>query len=243
MVLQAVDDTGGAEPRRAVRAGLLLAFCFCVSPLAAQVELEVGVVSDYIRRGYSRSGSTVVQSGARYAHESGFFGGLWMSTLDFVYDRGRQDQRDLELRGYAGYAFPLGRNFTGSALLVRYEYPDAGDSLDTAYTDASFSVQYSDTVLATVAYSPDYVGSDREAGFAELSWRAPLPLGLDLTVGAGHTDIDSAPNYTYGHVGLGRQISRFSAHLGYYLSDAPEIPRWGESVEGDWVVGLTARLP
>ncbi len=209
------------------------------------LQAEVTVTSDYVFRGYSRSeGDPALQAGLRYRHRSGFFVGGWASTVRFAFDDRFGDPRRAEVRGFTGYARPVGRNWLWNALVVRYEFPDSDDRIDTSYTEFQASAQYRELVSTTIAYTSSYLGHDGSGLFVEVTAGYPLPLKLDLSVGIGYAELDpSSVSHFYGHAELGRTFGPISVNLGYYDSDAVPIPPWGEVVEGSWVVSLTARFP
>ncbi|MEJ2317669.1 MAG: TorF family putative porin [Gammaproteobacteria bacterium] len=62
----------------------------------AELSANIGVTSDYLWRGVTQSGhEAAVSGGVDYAHDSGFYAGIWTSTL------GGDNQ---ELDGYLGFA-------------------------------------------------------------------------------------------------------------------------------------------
>ncbi len=209
------------------------------------LQAEIAVTSDYVFRGYSRSeGNPALQAGLRYRHRSGFFVGGWASTVRFAFDDTIGDPRRAEVRGFTGYARPVGQSWFWNALIVRYEFPGSDDRIDTSYTEAQISAQYRELVSTTIAYTSGYLGRDGPGLFGEVTAGYPLPFNLDLSVGIGYAELDpSSASHFYGHAELGRTFGPISVNLGYYDSDGVPIPPWGEVVDGTWVLGITARCP
>ncbi len=227
---------------------LALAAAFAPPPVARAGDLsaEVALASDYVFRGFSRTGSEpALQAGFRYQHRGGLFAGAWASTVRFDYDHFADRQRRLELHAFAGYAATLKRGWSGSALLVHYHYPDADRPVDMSYTEASLNLYFRDLVSVTVACTPDFLSSGRSGVFAELAGRYPLPRGVELSAGIGRAELDVSDEtgYTYGHLAVGRSAGRFGIDLGYYLSGARDVPNWGEVADGSWALVVSARLP
>ena len=242
-----------AMPSRS--AGLfVVATALLAGPVRAQADslsAEVAIASDYIFRGFSRTGGELaVQAGFNYQLRSGFVAGAWASQVRFDYDDDlAKNLRRFEFQAFAGYAWTLGRGWSGSALLVRYQYPDADAAVARSYTEANFQVYYRELISLTVAYTPGFLRADDSGLFVELSGRYPLAGGFELStgIGRGELDLDDESGYTYGHIAIGRTLARpagrLSIDLGYYHSDAPAFPRWGEAVDGDWSLVFSARLP
>ncbi len=216
------------------------------SPAAASWHVAVSAATDYIFRGFSRSDSDgALQAGLRYRHSEGFSAGLWASTVGFPTDEGSANERRIEVQGFAGYAAPLTKDWLLSAFLLRYEYPGAGADVDTSYSEAEVSFVYRGMLQATLAYTPDFLASSFPGHFAEVAGRYPLPGLVDLSAGLGRAELDTPmpTSYTYGHLGVGWSREGLDLELGYYLTDARAIPRWGEVADGSWVLSLSARFP
>ncbi|AHE97769.1 TorF family putative porin [Thioalkalivibrio paradoxus] len=107
------------------------------APVAVQADLEfhVGVFSDYIDNGESKSdNNAVVQGGLEYSHESGLFAGVAMSTLG--------SGEGQEVVPFIGYGFGLGE--LGFELGYEYFYYTEGDD------------RYEGEIFAGVEYGPFY---------------------------------------------------------------------------------------
>jgi hypothetical protein len=116
-----------------VLAVLAAAAALSVMPAAnAEVSGHVALTSEYIYRGLSWSdGNPALQAGVDYEHDSGFFGGLWATTVDLSNPTGR---RDLEFFYYLGYHYAYDSPLGVSASHVQYTNPD--DSSDWAMPNA-----------------------------------------------------------------------------------------------------------
>ena len=235
---------------RALLPGLVLAAAVwgpvCAETAASDRRLsgELAAHSDFIVRGFSRSDSgPALQAGLRFRDRGGFIAGLWGSTVEFAFDDGLRDPRQTELRAYAGYAARLGSGWSLDATVVRYEYPGAEEAVDLAYSEASLAAHFRDLLSVSVAYTPDLFELGPEATYFELTGGYPLPAGLTLSAGIGRAEHADAPvaHYHYGHIVLRRPFRRFLLQAGYYDSDDPVVPRWGEAVDGAWSIGVSFR--
>ncbi|MEM7354961.1 MAG: TorF family putative porin [Acidobacteriota bacterium] len=233
---------------------LVLASSLVASSASAQQisawQAEVGAASDYIFRGFSRSdGEPALQVGLRYLHRSGFFAGGWASTVRFDYDGDfADDTRRFELQAFAGYSTSFGPDWSGSAQVVRYLYPDTDPAVDRSYGEASLTLFFRDLLSVAVAYTPGFLRSNRSGTFFELSGRYPLPRSFELSAGLGRGEVDlgAVDGFTYGHLAvsrpIGRPAARFHVDLGYYHSDAPEFPRWGAAIDGNWALVVSKQF-
>jgi len=234
--------------------------CFClwvlvwIAPARAAVaedindlSAEVSLVSDYVFRGFSRSSvAPALQAGLGFQHRSGFIAGAWASTVRFDYDDDfAVEPRRVELQTFVGYTKNLGPSWSGSVRLARYEYPGAGREVDRSYNETSVSLYFRELVSIHVAYTPGFLRSNRSGFFIELAGRYPLPHGFEISAGFGRGEVPlgDVSGFTYGHAAFGWASERFGLDLGYYLSDAPDFPRWGEVADGNLAFIFSTRLP
>ncbi len=230
---------------------LALAAGWLAPPIGAQdksqLTAEVAIVSDYVIRGFSRTAAEpAVQAGFGYRHRSGLIVGAWASTVQFDYDEFfAENTREVELQVFAGYSTTLRRGWTGSALFVRYQYPDVDQAVDKSYHEFNVSLYYRDLFSVAMAYSPGFLGGADSGLFVEISGRYPLAYGLDLSVGIGRAEVElgTADGYGYGHVAIGRSFGRVSTSLGYYHSNAVSFPRWGDVADDNWAFVVSTQLP
>lgn len=177
-----------------------IAIAIPVSPAAAQspwsLEGTVGVVSDYRYRGYSLSDSDpALQAGLTLSHSSGFYGDVFISSIDEYGVGADGDGADLEATGSIGWAGTLG-GFDVDAAVSAYRYPD-GDDVD--YIEVP--VQIGQTLGALtwtvgVAYAPaqDALSDDdNRYGWAGLRY-APDGWPISLSGILGYEDGAFAPD-------------------------------------------------
>ncbi len=160
------------------------------------LEGTVGVVSDYRYRGYSLSdGDPALQAGLTLGHSSGFYGDVFVSSIDEYGIGADGDGAEVEVTGSLGWAGMLG-DFDVDAAVSAYRYPD-GD--DVNYIEAP--VQIGQTVGALtwtvgVAYAPaqDALSDeDNRYGWAGLSY-SPEGWPISLSGVFGYEDGAFAPD-------------------------------------------------
>jgi len=138
----------------------------------------LSLVSDYRYRGVSLSaGDPALQASFAYDHPSGFYAGLFASSVAFAVS----SHRELELLPYAGYVRRLA---SGLAAEIGAEYAAFTGPEDYDYPELYVGIA-GDRVSARLYYSPRYFGRDSGAFYAELNAAQPLADHLRLLAHAG----------------------------------------------------------
>ena len=173
---------------------------------------NIGFVSNYYARGVSQSWNMpAVQGGADISHSSGFYAGVWGSSISERTYVGASTEFDI----YGGYngtiAAVEGLGYTIGA--IGYYYPGGGWDKYDALTavqgkkihedfntwEANFGLSYK-WVSAKVSYTlTDWYGAQKSTGWTEssdgslyyeLNANVPLPFfGLNLIGHVGHLDV------------------------------------------------------
>jgi len=153
----------------------------------ADLSANVGVSNMYLWRGLNISNpGAEVYGGLDYAHDSGFWAGVWTSSEGWL---DNSSETDL----YAGYTFSTG-DFSATVGYYDYLYPDAepGRLMDNDVTEAFVGLGYADFGLGA------YIGTDGGADYvyytASYGYEA---FGITL----GMNDDDDNAN-DYWHVDL-----------------------------------------
>lgn len=111
---------------------------------------NVGLVSDYLYRGISQTGAEpAIQGGFDLAHSSGFYLGMWGSSISWISDGGLATNAGLELDTYAGYKGAAG-DVSYDVGFLRYNYP-TGKYLDPI--PANFAKADTNEIYGAVTYS------------------------------------------------------------------------------------------
>ncbi len=185
----------------------------------------VGVVSDYRYRGYSLSDEQpAIQGGLTVGHASGFYGDVFVSSIDEYGVGADGDGAEVEITGTLGWEGQLGGFDVGVAASA-YRYPD-GD--DVNYVE--FPVQIGRTYDALgwavgVALAPvqEALGDeDNRYGWTSLTY-SPSSWPVSLKGSVGHEDGAFAPDgKTDWSLGVARNLGRVSLDLSWVDSDADE---------------------
>lgn len=189
---------------------------------AAEFSGYLTLTTDYVWRGVTQSdGDPALQLGGEASFRSGFYAGLWGSTIDI--DTGGDRQRDAEMNYYAGYGHDVSAQWTLGLSAVAYTYPGQTGPIDYNYEEYALSVNYDDRVWLEYAYSPDYWGLGIESHNVELisEWLAGEHLVLGAAVGyfdfLGFLD----DSYAYWDLGATWPVNRFSIDLRYHDTSGP----------------------
>lgn len=209
---------------------------------AAELEITaaVTVASDYFFRGVSQTrNEAAVQADLGIEHPSGWFGGVFVSTVNFPNVQ-YVDDRNLELDAHLGYGRELGRGWAAIARAARYAYANADRDHD--YNELGLGLQYRG-LTASVGYTGEALGYGGSGRIWELVGNRPLAGRLALNAGVGWYELTQLDDdYAFWHLGVQRPVGRFVADLGYYGSDAAGRRLFGERAEGRLVLGLSYAL-
>jgi uncharacterized protein (TIGR02001 family) len=186
---------------------------------------SIGATSDYVLRGISQSDSgPAVQGDLHYFHPSGWFGGLWASTVQL--GRGRRDA--MEYNGYLGYSWQATNDWSTRLTAVHYMYYGNAIVRELDYDEVLWSVNYRDNLAFTVAwswnaarYSQLGFAEDKQAVSYEAAYAQPLPQSLTVRGGLGYYDLQDllGTGYWFWHGGLGYESGVWRAELGYIGTD------------------------
>ena len=161
----------------AIAAGLLLA----TGAAQAQVSATVTAVSDYDFRGVSLSGTDpALQGSVDWAHESGFYAGLWASSsLDF----GPGRTRIMRPTCTSASLVEPRTEFGWSAGLVYYYYWPDGDNVE--YPEIFVGGTYQ-SFGAKLWYTNDYNNLDVDAWYLEGNFDHDLPANFSVHAHVGY---------------------------------------------------------
>lgn len=178
--------------------------------------VSLAFTSDYRFRGQSQtSRDPATQASVNFESASGFFAGVWSSTVDFN-DSGDTDT-EFEIDLYAGYNFSFGENTDASVKATYYLYPD--NPADYEYWEFQGTLSHklgAVTVSGEVNYSPDYFNGTGTAFAVAGGIEVPIIDMLSASGHVGHQWIDDnlnfdTPDYLYWDAGL--TLSLLDGHV------------------------------
>lgn len=159
-------------------------------PAPSPFSVNVGVASSYIYRGLNQSDfKPALQVGADYAHPSGFYVGVWASSIRWIKDFG-YGNGNAEIDVYAGYKGTAG-DIGYDVGVLQYVYPGTvargatGADTTEVYVAGTYkmvTLKYSHVVSKAIFATPN----SRNSGYIDLSAAFPLMANLSLNLHAGH---------------------------------------------------------
>jgi uncharacterized protein (TIGR02001 family) len=214
---------------------------------------NVTLTSDYRFRGQSQTDrDAAVQGGIDYTHPSGFFAGLWASSIDF--NDAQKSPAEVDFTG--GYSFSFADETAVTGTLAYYWYPDSSPAhYDYFEVLGNVTHDFGDfSLTGDATWSPDYSGRTGSEVGLSASVQVPLTFaGLDwLSASAqfGHQWIEDnavygTPDWYFYDFGATVTWEIFALDLRYTGTDTSHADCFGgtELCEGGVVLSLTATLP
>jgi uncharacterized protein (TIGR02001 family) len=173
--------------------------CAAAFPPSAVAEFSasLGFTTQYVSRGYSKSGGhPAVQGHLDYEHDAGFFTGTWVSSVDFN-DNAYGDRAGVEIVPYLGWHVPLSDDWQADAYVSRYFYDGKLFGAYSDYNELNVLVNFRDLASARLGWSEDFYHRGHAALDYELTLRYPFTDTLEASAGLGFSDAWEALHYNY----------------------------------------------
>ncbi|MGB5101910.1 MAG: TorF family putative porin [Steroidobacteraceae bacterium] len=191
----------------------------------AEVTATVTATSDYDFRGITQSANDpALQASVDYAHESGFYAGVWASNVDWDADG------DVEVDLYGGIAG--GETVLWDVGLVWYAYPSSDDLYDFGELYGSLGYEW---IEGKIWYSNKFGGCPNcdSAFYYEANANFELPAGFGLGLHIGRSDGDYWENFEYTDWSVGVTYTLGHFDLGLKYVDGSDLGDFCEDVPGD----------
>ncbi len=224
-----------------------------MAPLAATAEemtspitfgTATTLVSDYAFRGISQSDEGMALQGEFSAeHESGLYGSIWASSIDF----NNNNAGSIEVDATIGYGMDLGADFTLDLGAIQYMYPGSDDSLNYDYTEMFVALGRDFGKVSTsigINYSPEYFGKSGEFFYYSAGASMDITERFSIAASIGYNDIDDnatfgTPDYTDWSLGVEYDLGEgFAAGLTYVDTDL-EKADCADGCEGRGILSLS----
>src|SRR5690554_5610175 len=148
----------------------LLSNALPVSTAHAEVTLDLGLNSQYLREGITQTGNSFSYNlGLNWLHSSGFYAGAWASRLDRT-----EDDLKLESDYFAGFYKPLNENVAINTSLTHYQFHGDNDSFYQDYSELGVSLLLKDRCKLGWRGTHDYLGTERSWQAIDLSYVFPI---------------------------------------------------------------------
>lgn len=203
----------------------------------AEMSVDAAFVSDYDWRGITQSGHDgAFQLSGTYSFDSGFYAGLWGSTL------GNANQSEIDV--FAGYAGEFGNS--GVGFDVGANYYTYTDEDDANFVELYAGVNYG-VFSGKLSFAPEFGGYNfDEAFYVEGNAALPIANGFSFLAHVGYSFGDGVKQYYAGDnyldwsAGIGYDVGNFSTFVKYV--DGSDVAT-GASSESRFVFGLSTTLP
>ena len=207
---------------------LLLSF----SPANADWHGELSFRSDYVYRGYSKSqGNPVVQGLIDYQDDSGWFGGLGLSQVNFD-NLPNTNSAEVEIRPYMGWALPLATDWSTELTVNGYIYNDKIFEQNSDYAEFSATLHYQDWLSGKISVAPNAYQRHATVPSYELNYRRDILDTLQFSGGLGYSQagVLLEQDYFYWNLGVSWFVTSYltldaryvDVHLNNY--DNSQIP-------------------
>lgn len=170
----------------------------------------IAVTSDYKFRGISQTTNDPAIQGSFEVANSGFFAGVWASTIDFgVLDPGA----DVEIDLYAGYTHAFSDDTSLTGKVVYYYYPGATTN-DASFFELIAALEHNFGKFSgnvQVAYTPDYYGGTDSGVWLGVGGELPINDWLSASANVGYQWYDNnfstapfvdLPDYAHADIGV-----------------------------------------
>jgi uncharacterized protein (TIGR02001 family) len=204
------------------------------------------LVNDYKFRGVSQSQEDpAFQAALDYTHPSGFYAGIWGSSIDFTPEHAAvEDHANVEIDTYIGYKHKFADQWTGDIELLRYNYPGTRNGFHYNYNELIGKLTYDDHYTFTLGYSNDVFNSSENGIYYGLSGSWDLPGEFTLNSNVGYYDLDNALGKSYVDYGIGvsHKWGAFTGSLTYINTNNNGEDLFGTLASQRWVASLSLGL-
>jgi uncharacterized protein (TIGR02001 family) len=166
---------------------------------AADFTGTAALTTDYVWRGSTQTqGDPAVQAGFKVASESGFYGSVWGSNVEFAPELHASSELDFTV----GWGKQLSDDWAVDVNVLRYQYPST--TADLNWTELNGTVTYKSNYWASLGWSDEALGLDASGTYALVGAKFPVNDKLRFEASLAHYFLDDAVvaenGYTHGMV-------------------------------------------
>ena len=243
--MQCCGDDLAKVPLRLLAGGIVLSMGLVVgTPMCAAADVwggSVGVTSDYILRGVSRSnGRAALQVDLHYLNASGFVAGLFGSNTQID----PREPKDVELDAFLGFAWTAGNDWHGKVLASHYLYPWNRDGSGYDYDELDVDLAFQEWLEVGLVYSPNaprylpYRGLfGVTSAAAEANLQRPVLGKLSAAAGIGYSRFagPEPAGFAYWSLGAVYDLAPVSLALSYVSTTAgAKALFYNAAADGRW---------
>jgi len=185
-----------------------------------------GVVSDYLFRGISQTqGDAAIQASFTVSHDSGFYGTVWGSNVDFG------DETDFELDFTLGYGGAINDSTTFDVNVTYYAYPNEPNGADYGYFELIGGITHDLgnglSLGAKIAYTPENFGDTGTAYAVSGNATYAVAEWLSVSANLGYQALDdnfyAESGYIYYDVGATVYYGILGLDIRYVATDSDVV--------------------
>lgn len=187
---------------------LLVALCTAAGLLALGANVQAATItgtatltSDYVWRGSTQTqGDAAVQAGFKIAGDSGLYGSIWGSNVEFAPETHASSELDFTI----GWGKNLGYDWALDVNVLHYRYPST--TVDLNWTELNGTVTWKGNYWLSAGSSPEVFGSEETGIYTLLGARFPVNDTFRFEAGAAYYFLDdlngggSDDSYAHGLV-------------------------------------------
>ena len=200
---------------------------------AATLSGNAALTTDYVWRGTTQTqGDPAVQAGFKLASDSGFYGSVWGSNVEFAPETHASSEFDFTV----GWAGELAADWALDVNLLRYQYPST--TVDLNWTELNGTLTYAGNYWLSMGYSNEALGGQDDGLYTQIGARFPINDLLRIEGAVGYYYLDgysvAADSYTHGQLSAVWAVKaplelRVTAHA----TDSNAEGIFGEDFAGD----------
>ena len=165
---------------------------------AVQTSGNAALLSDYVWRGTTQTqGDPAVQAGFKVAGESGFYGMVWGSNVEFA----PETHASSELDFIVGWSGALGDTVALDVNFTHYHYPSA--TVDLNWIEVIATATWQQNYWLTVGYSNDALATDEAGTYTQIGAKFPIGDTFRFEAAVGQYWLDDAYGEDYAHAQFG----------------------------------------
>lgn len=221
---------------------LIFASCTCIGLMvlgaradAAEVSGSAALTTDYVWRGTTQThGDPAVQASFKVAGESGFYGSVWGSNVEFAPETHATSEFDFTL----GWGRNLSDDWAVDFNVLHYRYPST--TVDLNWTELNGTVTWKGNYWASLGYSNEALGFDESGVYGLVGARFPVNDKFRFEAALGYYDLQDLngdnhdDSYAHGMVGAVWAFKApFEVRLTAHAADSSADDFFGEEFAGN----------
>jgi uncharacterized protein (TIGR02001 family) len=166
---------------------------------AATLSGNATLTSDYVWRGTTQTqGDAAVQAGFKLVGDSGFYGSVWGSNVEFAPETHASSELDFTV----GWGGALSDKWALDVNLLRYQYPST--TVDLNWTELNGTLTYDSNYWLSMGYSTEALGGEEDGLYTQVGARYPINDVFRIEGAVGYYLLDgysaAADSYLHGQL-------------------------------------------